>query len=63
MRFSKKTLFVAFNKFMTELIIFDKKSICKIPSRLKKYDRELVHYVEWSKCIKTKTENFLELKN
>lgn len=55
MRFSKDTLFMTFNKFLSEIIIFDMDRISKIPSRLKKYDRELIHYVPWIKSIKIKT--------
>ena len=55
MRFSKKTLFVAFNRHFSEIIIFGRKSICETPSRLKKYDRELINYVPWGNTLRLKT--------
>jgi hypothetical protein len=55
MRFSKKTLFVTFNKSLTEIILFAHKGILKKPDRLKKYDRELINYVPWCKTMKMKT--------
>jgi hypothetical protein len=55
MRFSENTLFITFNKFFSEIIIFDRDRISKSSSRLKKYDRELIHYVPWIKSIKIKT--------
>lgn len=58
MRFSEKTLFVSFNKFLSEMVIFGRDCISNIPSRLKKYDREIIHYVPWAKCIKIKTNQF-----
>jgi len=58
MKFSEETLFVTFNKFLSEMIIFSRERISNIPSRLKKYDRELIHYVSWMKCIKIKTSEF-----
>lgn len=56
MRFSKDTLFIAFNKFFTELVMFGRNALDDKPSRLKKYDRELVHYVSWNHALKTSTE-------
>ena len=55
MKFSDKTLFITFNKYYSELIIFSKACISKIPSRIKKYDREFVHYVSWGNALKIKT--------
>lgn len=55
MKFSDKTLFLTFNKYFSELIMFGKKSISKTPSRLKKYDRECVNFVNWGRVIKLKT--------
>lgn len=57
MRFSKNTLFVTFNKFLTEIIIFGKNSIDVKPSKLKKYDRECVNFVGWNKSLRIETEN------
>ncbi len=62
MRFSPNTLFVTFNKFLSEVIIFSRNSICENPSRLKKYDRECVHYVVWNKVMRLKS-NELTIKN
>ena len=56
MRFSDDTLFVTFNKFFTEVIIFGKKSIDVKGSRLKKYAREYVHYVSWNKVMRLSTD-------
>lgn len=62
MRFSDETLFVTFNKFLSEAIIFSKNSLDKNPSRLKKYDRELIHYVNWGKTMTLKS-NEITIKN
>ena len=61
MKFSKKTLFVTFNKYLSELILFNRSDIPEKSSRLKKYDRELIHYVPWGKTLKIKT-NQLTIK-
>jgi hypothetical protein len=55
MRFSKRTLFIAFNRYFSELIMFGRKSISDIPSRLKKYDREFVNFVPWKNSLRIKT--------
>ena len=55
MRFSPSTLFVTFNKFLSEVIIFSRNSLSKDPSKLKKYDREDVNYVPWSKTMRLKS--------
>jgi hypothetical protein len=55
MKFSKKTLFVTFNKYLSELILFGRNDISDKSTRLKKYDRELIHYVSWGKTLKIKT--------
>ncbi len=57
MLFAKSTLFVTFNKYFTEVIIFGKESIDQKPSRLKKYDRECVHFVSWHKAMRLTTNN------
>jgi len=56
MKFSERTLFVTFNKFFSEMIIFGRKSVCNTPSKLKKYDREHVHYVPWGKVMRLTTD-------
>lgn len=56
MRFSKKTLFVTFNKFFTEMVIFGREAISNTPSKLKKYDRENVHFVSWGKVMRFTTD-------
>jgi len=58
MRFSQDTLFVTFNQNLTKVIIFGRKSIDNTPTRLKKYDREMVHYVSWMRAMMLDTENF-----
>lgn len=62
MRFSNETLFVTFNKYFTEVLIFSKNSVDKMPSKLKKYDRESVHLVKWYKTMRLKT-NQLTIHN
>ena len=57
MLFSKDTLFVTFNKFLTEAIVFGRTSLDEKPSRLKKYDRECVHYVSWHKALRVNTSD------
>jgi hypothetical protein len=51
MVFSDDTLFVTFNKFLSKVIIFSKNAIDTKPSKLKKYDRENIHYVGWNKAM------------
>ena len=58
MKFSKRTLFVTFSKDFSQLIMFAKPFIEKTPSRLQKYDRELVHLVPWNRARLMDTENF-----
>jgi hypothetical protein len=55
MRFSKKTLFITFSKDYTRFIMFSRKVIDSTPSRLKKYAREVVHFVPWNNSMKTTT--------
>lgn len=55
MRFSDRTLFLTFNKYLSEVIIFAKKYVLEKPCRLKKYDREFVHYVTWGKSMRVMT--------
>lgn len=55
MRFSKKTLFLTFNKLFTKCIIFGREYVSETLSRLKKYDREHVHFVHWGKTMQLKT--------
>ena len=55
MKFSKRTLFVTFNKYLSELILFNRNDISDKSTRLKKYDRELIHYISWGKTLKIKT--------
>lgn len=46
--YGSDTLFITFNKNMTKAFIFDRDSInSQKPSRLKKYDRELIFNVPW----------------
>ncbi len=62
MRFNESTLFITFNKFYTEIIMFGKRSLNESPSRLQKYDREMVYYVPWRLALKTTTDN-LTIRN
>lgn len=55
MKFSKDTLFVTFNKHLTEIILFARNGISNIASKLKKYDRETVYYISWNNVIKLPT--------
>jgi hypothetical protein len=58
MRFSKKTLFITFNKDFTKLLIFDRNAIDDKPTRLVKYSRELVNLVGWGKVMIMETDEF-----
>lgn len=57
MKFSKKTLFITFNKFYSQILIFERGGICETPGRLKKYDREHVNFVPWNKVVKMPTSS------
>ena len=50
--FSKKTLFIIFNRYMNKGLLFDKDSLSKEPCRIKKYSRTLVHTIPWYRVIK-----------
>ncbi len=52
MKFDDDTLFISFNKDMTQIIMFPKKAISTMAYRLKKYDREMVYYIPWCKTMK-----------
>ena len=62
MRFSDDTLFITFNKTFTEALMFSKKVISTVPVRLKKYDREMIHYVPWSRVLRIDVDQ-LNLNN
>ena len=47
MRFSKKTLFMCFNNDLNHIIMFSRKYMNEKSERLKKYDREMVNFVDW----------------
>ena len=51
MKFSKKTLFLTFNKYYTKCIIFGREHVSENSGRLKKYDRECVNFVQWGKTM------------
>lgn len=55
MKFADDTLFMIFNRHYTEIIMFSKKVLDKTPARLKKYDREQVHFVSWGRVMKILT--------
>ena len=56
MKYSKKTLFITFNRYMNEFIIFGRNSIEEKPSVLKKYSREKVNFVPWNKSLRSTTD-------
>lgn len=55
MKFSDDTLFVTFNRTYTKVHVFAKSVIDIKPSRLKKYAREMVHYVSWYRTFQLET--------
>lgn len=58
MRYGNDTLFVAFNKDLTKVLLFGRNKIIDKPERLKKYDREFVYYVNWYNVMKLNVEDF-----
>lgn len=52
MRFSKKTLFITFNKYLTEIIMFSRNKISEKAIRLEKYSREFIHIVPWRYALR-----------
>jgi hypothetical protein len=57
MRYGNDTLFVAYNRNFTKLLMFGRSKIIDKPERLKKYDREFVHYVNWNNVFKINAED------
>jgi len=58
MKFSDKTLFVCFNSKYDELIMFCRTSIHPKKYRLKKYSREMICYVPWSRAVRIEIKDF-----
>jgi len=58
MKFRGSTLFICFNATYDKLIMFSKSAIHPKKYKIKKYSREYIHYVPWSK---TMTLNTIEL--
>lgn len=52
MRFSKSTLFVTFNRYFSEIIIFGRDCLSEKSYRLKKYEKEMVNYVPWGSTMR-----------
>jgi len=51
-RYKNDTLFITLDKNMTKGYIFDTEGIEKVePRRLKKYSREFVYDIPWSRCM------------
>ncbi|VBB18509.1 hypothetical protein YASMINEVIRUS_972 [Yasminevirus sp. GU-2018] len=56
MRFNKSTLFICFNASYSKLIMFSRDSVHPKKYRVKKYAREFIHYVPWSKALTLDTD-------
>lgn len=55
-KFNETTLFMIFSRDMSRALIFDQKSLCDKPRRLKKYSREYVYEVPNNQTIQFITE-------
>jgi len=56
-KFCETTLFMIFSRDMTRVLIFDQKSLCDKPRRLKKYSREYVYEVPNNKILQFITDD------
>ena len=56
MKFCETTLFICFNASYDKLVMFSRTSIHPKRHRVKKYSREYIHYVPWSKAILLDTD-------
>jgi hypothetical protein len=56
-KFSKDTLYMIFNRNMTELLLFDRESLAVRPRRKKKYARNYVYDIPWYRIIKLSVGN------
>jgi hypothetical protein len=57
-KFSDKSLFLIFNKKMTQGLIFSRTAIVNKPKRIKKYSREFIYEIEWNKILPVYMDNF-----
>lgn len=49
--FSENTIYILFNKHMTEGFLFDKGAILMTPKRIKKYSKTFIYEINWNKII------------
>lgn len=49
--FSKNTIFILLNRYMTRGLLFDKESLNLEPKRIKKYSRTFIYDVPWNKVL------------
>lgn len=56
--FSKDTLYIIFDKNMEKGLLFDRESLKKEPSRIKKYSRTFVYEVPWHRILKIYMNDF-----
>lgn len=52
MKYGNDTMFMTYNYDFTQVLIFDRESICPKPARLKKYSREVVNTVPWNRVLR-----------
>lgn len=57
MKFCETTLFICFNSTYDKLIMFSRDNIHPKKYRAKRYSREFVHYVPWSRTLMINTKN------
>lgn len=58
MKFSNKCLFLLFNKNLTKGLLFSRDTIVGKPKRFKKYSREFIYDIQWSKVIQVSMDDF-----
>lgn len=56
LKFCETTLFICFNASYDKLVMFSRTSVHPKRYRVKKYSREFIHYVPWSKAITLDTD-------
>jgi hypothetical protein len=57
LRYGNDTLFVAYNRNFTQVLIFGRSKIIDKPERLKKYDREFVNFINWNHVMKLNADD------
>jgi hypothetical protein len=62
LKYGNDTLFVAYNRYFTKVLIFGRRKIIDKPERLKKYDREFVYYVNWNNVMELNADD-LSIEN